>query len=101
MPKKGILLHLSHVNRVDEIKPFELKIIDALNESDYSVWQHLPINPPGKYNSPYSALSTFAGDLTLLSEKIEIKKTFTIKSKIKMNTAKLNSCLIRTKNPMF
>ncbi len=74
MPKKGILLHLSHVNRVNEIKPFELKIIDALNESDYSVWQHLPINPPGKYNSPYSALSTFAGDLTLLSEKIEIKK---------------------------
>ena len=74
MPKKGLLLHLSHVNRDNEIRPFELKIIDALNESDYSVWQHLPINPPGKYNSPYSALSSFAGDLTLISKKIKIKK---------------------------
>ena len=74
MPKKGLLLHLSHVNRDNEIRPFELKIIDALNESDYSIWQHLPINPPGKYNSPYSALSSFAGDLTLISKKIEIKK---------------------------
>ena len=74
MPKKGLLLHLSHVNRDNEIRPFELKIIDALNESNYSVWQHLPINPPGKYNSPYSALSSFAGDLTLISKKIEIEK---------------------------
>ena len=74
MPQKGILLHLSHVNRDDEITPFELKIIGELRKYDYSVWQHLPINPPGKYNSPYSALSSFAGDLTLISKKIEINE---------------------------
>ena len=71
MPKKGILLHLSHVNRDNEIEPFEFKLIEALNKSQYSIWQHLPINPPGKYNSPYSALSTFAGDLSLFSKKIK------------------------------
>ena len=74
MPKKGILLHLSHVNRDNETEPFELKIIDTLSKFDYSVWQHLPLNPPGKYDSPYSALSTFAGDLTLMSENIKIEK---------------------------
>ena len=71
MPKKGILLHLSHVNRDNETEPFELKLIEALNKSKYSIWQLLPINPPGKYSSPYSALSTFAGDLDLFSKKME------------------------------
>ena len=74
MPKKGILLHLSHVNRDNEIEPFEFKLIEALNKSQYSIWQHLPINPPGKYNSPYSALSTFAGDLSLFSKKIKTQE---------------------------
>ncbi len=73
MPKKGILLHLSHVNRDNETEPFELKLIETLNKSKYSIWQLLPINPPGKYSSPYSALSTFAGDLDLFSKKMEIK----------------------------
>ncbi len=74
MPEKGILLHLSHVNRGNEIEPFEFKLIEALNKSKYSIWQFLPINPPGKYNSPYSALSTFAGDLNLFSKKMEIEE---------------------------
>jgi len=74
VPKKGILLHLSHVNRDKEIEPFEFKLIESLNKSQYSLWQHLPINPPGKYNSPYSALSTFAGDLSLFSKRLKTEE---------------------------
>ena len=73
MRKSGIVLHLAYVDRKEEIKPFEFELIKLLQNCSVKVWQHLPINPPGKYDSPYSALSVFAGDLNILSCKIEVK----------------------------
>ena len=70
--RSGIFLHLGYVNRLRETVPFEYDFIDYLRYSHQTVWQHLPINPPGKYNSPYSALSSFAGDTNLLSKNISI-----------------------------
>ena len=72
MTKKGILLHLAHVNRVNEKNPFELEFIKTLRRAGVEIWQHLPVNPPGKYDSPYSALSSFAGDLNLLSPNLTV-----------------------------
>ena len=70
MTKKGILLHLAHVDRVKESVPFELGFIEILKKTGIEVWQHLPVNPPGKYDSPYSAPSSFAGDINLLSANL-------------------------------
>ena len=70
MTKKGILLHLAHVDRVKESVPFELGFIEILKKTGIEVWQHLPVNPPGKYDSPYSAPSSFAGDINLLSSNL-------------------------------
>ena len=70
MTKKGILLHLAHVNRVNEKNPFELEFIKTLRRAGVKIWQHLPVNPPGKHDSPYSAPSSFAGDINLLSPNL-------------------------------
>ena len=70
--KSGIFLHLGYIDRCREVVPFEYNFIKHLIDSHQTVWQNLPINPPGRYNSPYSALSSFAGDINLLSEKISV-----------------------------
>jgi len=75
MPKRksGVLLHLAHVSRQNETTPFEYTFLDLLSNNGQQIWQHLPINPPGKENSPYSSLSAFAGDPKILSENLIVK----------------------------
>jgi 4-alpha-glucanotransferase len=47
--------------------PAALRWIDRLNEAGQSWWQALPLGPTGYDNSPYLPLSTFAGNVLLIS----------------------------------
>jgi 4-alpha-glucanotransferase len=43
------------------------KFVDFLSASGQSLWQVLPLNPPGEGNSPYQGTSVFAGNPLLIS----------------------------------
>lgn len=66
----GLLLHFSSLPSpygIGDVGPAALKWIDRLHESGQSWWQTLPVGPTGYGNSPYQALSSFAGNELLIS----------------------------------
>ena len=66
----GILLHptsLPGSYGIGEIGFEAYKFVDDLADMGQSLWQILPLNPTDIYNSPYSSLSTFAGNHLLIS----------------------------------
>ena len=68
--KSGILLHptaLPGPNGIGEIGHNAYRFIDHLSDMGQSLWQILPIGPTDLYNSPYSSISTFAGNHLLIS----------------------------------
>src|SRR5437879_2016909 len=66
----GILLHptsLPSRNGIGDLGPEAYKFIDFLAAAKLGLWQILPLSPPGLGNSPYSAISAFAGNPLLIS----------------------------------
>lgn len=66
----GILLHptsLPGPYGVGDIGPAAQRFIEFLAETAQSVWQVLPLCPPGFGNSPYLACSALAGNPLLIS----------------------------------
>jgi 4-alpha-glucanotransferase len=66
----GILLHVASLPSpygIDDIGPAALAWIDRLREAGQGWWQALPLGPTGYGNSPYQALSSFAGNELLIS----------------------------------
>ncbi len=77
----GILLHVTSLPSqfgIGDLGPQALRWIDALAGAGQSWWQMLPLGPTGLGNSPYDPLSTFAGNLQLISPErlIEDKLLF-------------------------
>ncbi len=76
MKKSGILLHVSSLPSpygIGTLGKTAYEFIDFLEKAGQKCWQMLPINPTGYGDSPYQALSTFAGnhyliDLDMLAE---------------------------------
>ncbi len=76
MRQSGILLHVSSLPSsygIGSLGKSAYRFVDFLKQAGQSCWQMLPINPTGYGDSPYQALSTFAGnhyliDLDLLIE---------------------------------
>jgi 4-alpha-glucanotransferase len=65
----GVLLHITSLpgpGAATILGRENTRFIDVLSEAGQSVWQMLPLHPPDRYRSPYSALSAFAGDADLL-----------------------------------
>src|SRR4051794_19397851 len=65
----GILLHptsLPGTHGVGEIGPCALEFADFLHEAGQTVWQVLPLNPPGYGESPYQCYSAMAGNPLLI-----------------------------------
>jgi len=65
----GVWLHLTSLpgpNGIGELGQPACQFIDALHDMRMRVWQFLPIGPTGFGNSPYQALSSFAGNEMLL-----------------------------------
>lgn len=66
----GILLHpssLSGGHGIGDLGPAARQFLDQLADAGQSWWQILPLSPTSAGNSPYSALSTFAGNPLLIS----------------------------------
>ena len=66
----GVLLHITSLPSaygIGDVGPAAMKWIDLLHEAGQSWWQSLPLGPTGYGNSPYQALSSFAGNELLIS----------------------------------
>src|SRR5437660_240018 len=72
----GVLLHPTSLpgrygigDMGDELIAF----LDWVQEAGLTVWQVLPLNPPGYGNSPYGCLSSYAGNPLLVSpDRIDV-----------------------------
>jgi len=72
----GLLLHVTSLPSpygTGDVGPAAFTWIDRLCESGQSWWQALPLGPTGYANSPYQALSSFAGNWLLISPEVLIK----------------------------
>jgi 4-alpha-glucanotransferase len=65
-----VLLHVASLPSpygIGDVGPPALAWVDRLHEARQTWWQALPLGPTGYGNSPYQALSTFAGNELLVS----------------------------------
>ena len=68
--RSGILLHptsLPSKGGIGDLGPMATAFVDFLHDAGQGLWQILPLNPVGLGNSPYSAISAFAGNTLLIS----------------------------------
>ena len=66
----GLLLHVTSLSSpygIGDVGPAALAWVDRLAEASQRWWQSLPLGPTGACNSPYDPLSSFAGNLLLVS----------------------------------
>jgi 4-alpha-glucanotransferase len=66
----GVLLHptsLPSRGGIGDFGPAAYAFADFLASSKQTLWQILPLSPPGLGNSPYSAISAFGGNPLLVS----------------------------------
>jgi 4-alpha-glucanotransferase len=66
----GLLLHISSLpsyGGIGDFGPAAYAFADFLAAAKQRLWQVLPLNPTGYGNSPYAALSAFAGNPLLIS----------------------------------
>jgi 4-alpha-glucanotransferase len=66
----GLLLHITSLPSpygIGDVGPPAVKWIDMLADAGQSWWQALPLGPTGYGDSPYQALSSFAGNGLLIS----------------------------------
>jgi 4-alpha-glucanotransferase len=73
----GILVHptsLPSRGGIGDFGPEAYAFADFLARARQGLWQILPISPPGMSDSPYSAISTFAGNPLLVSLELLAKR---------------------------
>ena len=66
----GLLLHVTSLPTpygIGDVGPSAIAWIDQLCDAGQSWWQALPLGPTGYGNSPYQPLSSFAGNVLLIS----------------------------------
>jgi 4-alpha-glucanotransferase len=66
----GVLLHVTSLPSrygIGDVGPAAIAWVDRLCDAGQSWWQSLPLGPTGYANSPYQALSSFAGNWLLIS----------------------------------
>ncbi len=72
----GVLLHVTSLPSaygIGDLGPVAFAWVDRLHEAGQSWWQALPLGPTGCGNSPYSSLSSFAGNSLLVSPDLLIE----------------------------
>ena len=70
MRRAGLLLHPTSLPGrygIGDIGDDVIALLDWIRDAGLSVWQVLPLNPPGYGNSPYGCLSSYAGNPLLIS----------------------------------
>ena len=82
----GILLHptsLPSLGGIGDLGPEAYRFVDFLARSGLGLWQVLPLSPPGLGNSPYSAISAFAGNPLLISLERLAERSWLDKQQLK------------------
>ncbi len=77
--KSGILLHptsLPGKYGIGDLGPEAENFLYFLRDTYTSIWQILPVHPPGYGNSPYTAYSAFAGNELFVSPDILVEEGF-------------------------
>jgi 4-alpha-glucanotransferase len=72
----GVLLHVTSLPSpygVGDVGPAAYAWVDRLHDAGQRWWQALPLGPTGCGNSPYSCLSSFAGNSLLVSPELLIE----------------------------
>jgi 4-alpha-glucanotransferase len=72
----GLLLHVTSLPSpygIGDLGPDAFVWLDRLHEAGQSWWQALPLGPTGYCNSPYSCLSSFAGNGLLISPQLLVE----------------------------
>lgn len=75
----GILLHPTSLPGrygIGDLGPEAIRFLDFLKAAGQSLWQMLPLTPPGYTNSPYQSLSAFAGNPLLISPEWMVSKGY-------------------------
>ncbi len=81
--RAGVGLHLSSLPGqfgIGELGKEAFAFVDCLRKMRLSVWQFLPLGPTGYGNSPYQALSTYAGNEMLIDIE-DLRKKRLLKSR--------------------
>jgi len=66
----GLLLHVTSLPSpygIGDLGPSAFSWVDRLHDAGQAWWQALPLGPTGYGNSPYQSLSSFAGNVLLVS----------------------------------
>src|SRR5215471_14370002 len=66
----GVLLHITSLPTpygIGDVGPAAVAWVDRLRDAGQRWWQALPLGPTGYGDSPYQALSSFAGNSLLIS----------------------------------
>src|SRR5262245_42692595 len=66
----GVLLHVTSLPSpygIGDVGPTAVAWLDRLHAAGQRWWQALPLGPTGYGDSPYQSLSSFAGDVLLIS----------------------------------
>lgn len=77
MRQSGILLHVSSLPSsygIGSLGKAAYRFVDFLKQAEQSFWQMLPINPTGYGDSPYQALSSFAGNYYLIDLELLVEE---------------------------
>lgn len=72
----GVLMHVTSLPSpygIGDLGPAALAWVDRLHDAGQTWWQALPLGPTGYGNSPYSCLSSFAGNALLVSPDLLIE----------------------------
>jgi 4-alpha-glucanotransferase len=72
----GVLLHVTSLPSpygIGDAGPAAFAWVDRLHDAGQGWWQSLPLGPAGLGNSPYSCLSSFAGNGLLVSPSLLIE----------------------------
>ncbi|MFV2074096.1 MAG: 4-alpha-glucanotransferase, partial [Thermoanaerobaculales bacterium] len=72
----GVLLHPTSLPSpfgIGDLGPSAFAYLEWLKDAGVRWWQVLPLHPPGPGNSPYSAISTFAGSELLISPALLVE----------------------------
>ncbi len=72
----GILLHVTSLpsyGGIGDFGPAAYAFVDYIAGAQQRLWQVLPLNPTGYGNSPYSALSAYAGNPMMLSLELLVE----------------------------
>jgi 4-alpha-glucanotransferase len=72
----GVLVHVTSLPSpygIGDLGPAAFEWVDRLHDAGQRWWQALPLGPTGCGNSPYSSLSSFAGNALLVSPDLLIE----------------------------